>query len=223
MKTAMMKKIALTVLALLMAALCLTACGDSAANKLTIIDGNTKTEVEAKAGDKIADILKDAGITLGEKDTCEPAVDTELKEGVTEITIKRYTESTEPAPETAPASVIVEYVEAKETEKIPYSSEEAYSDSMEEGTSEVTQQGVDGEKEITYKVKVVNGQEVSREKISEKVIKEPVNEIVTYGTASYDDGGVYEVSRDDYPDCDGSGHGYYEIHYSDGSTEYVEY
>lgn len=32
-----------------------------------------------------------------------------------------------------------------------------------------------------------------------------------------------EVSREDYPDCDGSGHGYSEIHYSDGSTEIVEY
>lgn len=32
-----------------------------------------------------------------------------------------------------------------------------------------------------------------------------------------------EVSREDYPDCDGSGHGYSEIHYSDGTTEIVEY
>lgn len=32
-----------------------------------------------------------------------------------------------------------------------------------------------------------------------------------------------EVSREDYPDCDGSGHGYSEIQYSDGTTEIVEY
>ena len=36
-------------------------------------------------------------------------------------------------------------------------------------------------------------------------------------------GGRYEVSRQAYPDCDGSGHGYYEITYSDGSVETVEY
>lgn len=36
-------------------------------------------------------------------------------------------------------------------------------------------------------------------------------------------GGRYEVSRQNYPDCDGSGHGYYEITYSDGSVETVEY
>lgn len=32
-----------------------------------------------------------------------------------------------------------------------------------------------------------------------------------------------EVRREDFPDCDGSGHGYVEIHYSDGSTEIEEY
>ena len=32
-----------------------------------------------------------------------------------------------------------------------------------------------------------------------------------------------EVGRQAYDDCDGSGHGYYEITYSDGSVEYEEY
>lgn len=34
---------------------------------------------------------------------------------------------------------------------------------------------------------------------------------------------VYEVSRQKFDDCDGSGHGYYEITYSDGSVAYEEY
>lgn len=34
---------------------------------------------------------------------------------------------------------------------------------------------------------------------------------------------VYEVSREDFDDCDGSGHGYTEIHYSDGRVEIEEY
>ncbi len=32
-----------------------------------------------------------------------------------------------------------------------------------------------------------------------------------------------EIRREDYPDCDGSGHGYIEIYYSDGSVETEEY
>lgn len=46
------------------------------------------------------------------------------------------------------------------------------------------------------------------------------------GEGNSDDGGTQEkteVRREDFPDCDGSGHGYYEIHYSDGSTEIEEY
>lgn len=47
------------------------------------------------------------------------------------------------------------------------------------------------------------------------------------GSGSYtdngDSGGKYEVSRQDMPDCDGSGHGYYIVIYSDGSTSYEEY
>lgn len=34
---------------------------------------------------------------------------------------------------------------------------------------------------------------------------------------------VYEVSREAFDDCDGSGHGYYEITYSDGSVAYEDY
>lgn len=41
--------------------------------------------------------------------------------------------------------------------------------------------------------------------------------------ASGGDGERTEVSRQKYDDCDGSGHGYYEITYSDGSTEIEEY
>ena len=35
--------------------------------------------------------------------------------------------------------------------------------------------------------------------------------------------GVYEVSREDYPNCSGDGHGYWHIVYSDGSEAYIEY
>ena len=34
---------------------------------------------------------------------------------------------------------------------------------------------------------------------------------------------VYEVSRERFDDCDGSGHGFFEITYSDGRTEIEEY
>ena len=226
-KNRMIRKAAALTLALMMILVCLTACGgDSSSEKqtLTIIDGNVKTEVEVKTGDKIADVLAQAGVTLGEKDTCAPDLNTEVAADTAQIVITRYTEATEPATTATEAATAAEEVkEEKVTEKIAYGTREEYSDALAEGDSEITRYGVEGEKEITYKVTYVDGKETAREKILEKITKEPVDEIITYGTASDDDGGVYEVSRENYPDCDGSGHGYYEILYSDGSTEYVEY
>ena len=51
-----------------------------------------------------------------------------------------------------------------------------------------------------------------------------MNQIVTYGTkqssSGGSSGGKTVVSKVPYYDCDGSGHGYWEITYSDGSKEY---
>ena len=179
-------------------------------------------------------MLKEQKITLSDDDTVKPELSEKIKEDM-EVIVARVT-----------------YKEETETEKISYETEEKYSDSMDQGTSEVNQQGADGEKTVTYKVKYIDGKEDSREKIKEEVTKEPVKKIVTLGTktASGSDngsdngsssdsgsgggsdsdsgsgsagGGRTEVSRQDMPDCDGSGHGYYIVTYSDGSVEYEDY
>ena len=142
----------------------------------------------------------------------------------------------------------VEFKEEKKTEAIDFESKKEYSDSLSEGESKVTQQGEKGEKEVVYNVKYVDGKEESREKKSEKTTKNPVDEITTYGTKSdapqdngsneaaqsnnnsadnkpaeseskAEQGGKTVVSKTPIYDCDGSGHGYYEIKYSDGSVE----
>lgn len=51
---------------------------------------------------------------------------------------------------------------------------------------QVTQKGVNGIKEVTYKITYdENGNEISKEQISEKVIKNAVNEIIIVGSADY--------------------------------------
>lgn len=181
------------------------------------LDGKTTTiSTSAKTVADLANELK-----LGADDELSEKAETAITDGM-KLTVRR-----------------VEYKEVKETEKISFETEERYSDSISSGSSEVTQEGVDGEKEVTYKVKYVDGKEDSRKSVSEKVTKEPVNKIVTYGTASddsgYSDGGNQGggsdstpagrtvVSKQQVPDCDGSGHGYYIITYSDGTEEYEEY
>lgn len=165
------------------------------------VDGKT-ADVTTKAS-TVKDFLDEQKITLGDDDEVSEKSDAKLTDGM-KIVVKR-----------------VEYKEETKTETVDYITEEQYSSSMASGTSEVTQNGVEGEKEVTYKVKYVDGKEDSREAISEKVTKEAVNKIVTYGTKQAPQ--KTEVSRVNYPDCDGSGHGYYEVTYSDGSTAVIEY
>lgn len=174
-----------------------------------------KTENVTTTAQTVKDLLTQQNITLSKDDEVSPKLETKLSEGA-KVVVKR-----------------VEYKEEKRTEKIDYSTKEQYSDSLAAGTSEVTQQGVEGSKEVTYKVKYVDGKETSKEAISEKVIKEPVDKIVTYssqsnsssqgGSDSGSSGGRTVVSKVPVYDCDGSGHGYYEITYSDGTVEYQEF
>lgn len=176
-------------------------------------------------------------------------------DGNTDMTVKEILEKAEIK---GGSKVVVKRVEYKtKTEKVSvdYKTEEQESSSLASGETQVTQEGVKGEKTVTYKVKYVDGKEKSKEKTSEKVTKEPVNKIVTVGTAvqssaveapqqsqqsqqtqqsqkpqqsssaqsSQASQGKTVVSKQAVYDCDGSGHGYYVIKWSDGTETYEEF
>lgn len=190
--------------------------------KVTLTADGKTNEISTNAAD-VKSFLDEQKIVLGKDDTCSEKMETKLKSGM-KIVVKRVT-----------------YKEEKKTESVDYETEEEYSDSMNQGESEVTQKGAEGEKEIVYTVKYVDGKEESREKKSEKVTKAPVNEVITYGTkvdtpqsnnsnggseskadsdnSQSSSGGKTIVSKTPIYDCDGSGHGYYHIIYSDGTSE----
>lgn len=64
---------------------------------------------------------------------------------------------------------------------IPFGEETVKDTSMEVGQSKVTQPGEDGRKVTKYKVNFKDGVEISRELISEEVVKQPVNRITAEG------------------------------------------
>lgn len=162
-------------------------------------DGKTE-QVDTGVG-TVGELLEKQGISVGKDDTVTPAMDTAVSEG-TKIVVCRVT-----------------YEEVKEKEEIPFETEKKNDSSLKKGTEKTGTEGVAGEKETTYRVKKVDGKEDSREKLDEKVIKEPVNEVILVGTKE----GRYEVNRVAVPNCADGSHGYYEITYSDGTVEYVEY
>lgn len=128
-------------------------------------DGETY-EMHAANNTTIGDLLTLAGITLGENDYVEPSADTVAENGM-EITVFR----------TEVKTITV-------TEAIKYSTETTTDDSLSFGETKVLTKGVNGEKEVTYEVTYVNGEETSKTEISSTVIKEAVTEVKAVGTSN---------------------------------------
>lgn len=67
-------------------------------------------------------------------------------------------------------------------EEIPYETEEREDNTLLRGQTRVIQEGREGTKEIKARIIRENGIEVTRELIEEKVVEEPVKEIIAVGT-----------------------------------------
>ncbi len=76
----------------------------------------------------------------------------------------------------------VTYKETTETEIIPFDTTTKKSSSYTAGTSNITTKGVNGEKQVTYKEKYVNGVLIDRIVESETVTKQPVTQVTSIGT-----------------------------------------
>lgn len=78
-----------------------------------------------------------------------------------------------------------------EQSEIAYKTVKKESRKLEPGVTVTAQQGQNGLTENTYRVYYENGEEVSREIISTRVVKEPVEEIIEYGAAAAAGGLTY--------------------------------
>lgn len=169
-------------------------------NEVTlVVDGDVRKCITTAKD--VQGLLDEQMILLDAKDRVSPARTMELSEGI-EIKVER-----------------VSVVEVVEQEPIEFTTVTEYSSAMY--TDEVVEKtpGVQGVKEVTYSVTYVDGKEAARRVVSEKVVTEPVARVVTKGTKQK----RYIVSKQAVADCDGSGHGYYIITWSDGTVEYVDY
>lgn len=74
------------------------------------------------------------------------------------------------------------FEEITEEESIPFEIEYEEDPELTLGIEEVVQEGRDGTLNITYEVKYLNNEEVSRTEKSRETIKEPVGQIIKRGT-----------------------------------------
>ena len=140
----------------------------------------------------VKEILEENHIILLDDEKVSPAMDTELSDNKTIIISKNdvniQISSEEESSEYTAENVLENYskiVEKIVTEqvKIPY--ETVKKDvSTGSGTKQnrVVQNGVNGLKEVTYKVKYQNDKEIEKIEISSKIIKKPVNKIIEVRT-----------------------------------------
>lgn len=75
----------------------------------------------------------------------------------------------------------VTYEEVTETKTIAYNTVKRLNKNLEAGKTVTVREGSDGEKVLTYKVKSINGDVVSKEVVAETVNTQPVDKIVEYG------------------------------------------
>ena len=156
--------------------------------KIVLQNGYEMTVLTSKA--KVSEILEENNIILEENQKTIPDIDTEVTSGQSiQITDKSYNEVqiakiSENGVETSLDQLLESYAPitekiVKEQVVIPYETITKNSTENAEGSNnKVLQQGKDGLKEVTYKVKYQNNIEIEKTQISEVVIKEPVNKIV---------------------------------------------
>lgn len=155
---------------------------------ITLQNGYEMTALTSKS--KVSDILSENNIVLTEDQKTTPDLDSEVSSGDTiKITDKSYNEVqiakiSEEGIETSLDQLLENY--APITEKIvveqvaiPYETiTKNTAGTSTDTTNTVVQEGEDGIKEITYKVKYQNDTEIEKTVISEVVVKEAVDKIV---------------------------------------------
>lgn len=145
----------------------------SAANNITNVSLAYTFPVYITAGDQtiqtnaiestVADILKNAGYSVDQFDMVEPALDSVVSDTA-------YIDYTN-----------IDYVTGSYNEVIPCTVKTVYSSKMAEGTTTLTE-GKNGEQQVNYTAKIVNGVTVETVVDSRITLSEAVNGTKTVGT-----------------------------------------
>ncbi len=191
--------------------------GNGKLTNVKIVLSNNYEMVILTGKTKVSEILKDNNIVVEEDEFVTPNLEEELSDNKT-IVIQKQSEKEEPVviAETSETisteelmksySAIVEKIVVVQ-EEIPF--ETITKEATGTGTTrnQVVQEGVNGLREVTYKIKYQNDVEIEKTEIDSKIIREPVNKIVEVrtiqvtsrgsGRVTYVGAGKWSYSADD--------------------------
>ena len=148
----------LGILALVLAVglLTLLACGPPQPMFVTLVVYGGQRVVQT-AGATVRDVLEENGVALGELDRVEPDLWVETTSDLT-VTVVRVEEKLEAV-----------------REVVPFEHKTIKSEAMAEGETRLIQPGANGEVEITYRVILEDGVEVSRNELRRATISPAVD------------------------------------------------
>lgn len=132
--------------------------------QIVTINADGKTYNLGTVNSSVADLLEEAGITLGENDYTEPSLDTFSEDGM-EINVYR---------------VKIETV--TKNEKIAHKTKIINDSSIDKGKIKIETKGEDGERSATYRITYINGVESEKREVTSTILKETVTEIKRVGT-----------------------------------------
>ena len=186
----------------------LTGCGNKTEKQeIRIIDGQAETRIFVEKGTTVRQVLAEAEIFIGKKDVVEPSQNSVVTEYITEISVERF----------AKVSVLAE----GQTKEFTFTGGKV-SDVIE--SAQITLEEDDS---VNHDLDawLTDGMsiEVAHNDSSEKEINSGSS---PKGKGRNETEGNSErkiVSKEKIYDCDGSGHGYYSITWSDGSVEYEDF
>lgn len=156
--------------------------------KITLANGYEMTVLTSKTS--VSDVLAENGIILSEDEKVTPGLEENLTEGKTIVITNKSAQEVQIAKiskegtQVSIDELLKNYAPITEkivVEQVAIPFETITKDSSnesEETKNKVLQQGEDGIKEVTYKVKYQNNVEIEKTVLSEVVIKEPVDKIV---------------------------------------------
>lgn len=132
--------------------------------KIVTINADGKTYNIGTVNSTVADLIAEAGITLGENDYTEPTLDTPAKDGL-EINVYR-----------------IEIKTVTKNEKIAHKTKTIKDSKLDKGKTKIEKKGEDGERSVTYRITYINGVESEKAEVTSTVLKEPVTEVKRVGT-----------------------------------------
>jgi len=141
--------------------LLLAACRPTEKTVTIAMDGETITQTTD--ANTVGQLFRQIGIQLGDLDRVDPDLYVQLKPGM-HITVTRVTEKTEVT-----------------TRPVPFEQKIVVNEVLPAGEQRIQQLGVNGEEEITTRITLENGVEVSRTEVKRVMTKAPVDEILIVG------------------------------------------